>query len=164
MCDNLGWSQLGSSYVSLGKTHSWLFVELEGQLGLADLQWACLEWVGSLGPLSSNRAQASSHFLSLCLHGVCLCPIGQSKLRSQSSISRVRPGETEYQSQLQEGAHSQGQEETEDFSPRHHKEPLLILLFIYVCFLSLCPSCLLSSPLLPLSLSSSFSLSSSNIY
>lgn len=128
-------------------------VELEGQLGLADLQWACLEWVASLGPLSSNRAQASSHFLSLCLHGVCLCPIGQSKLPSQSSISRVRPGETEYQSQLQEGAHSQGQEEIEDFSPRHHKEPLLILLFIYVCFLSLCPSCLLSFPLLPLSLS-----------
>ena len=48
--------------------------------------------------------------------------------------------------------HSQGKEESEDFSPRHHKEPLLILLFIYVCFLSLCPLCLLSSPLLPLSL------------
>ena len=104
--DNLGWSQLGSSYASLGKSHSWLFVELEGQLGLADLQWAHLEWVGSLGPLSSNGAQASPHFLSLCLHGVYLCPIGQSKLQSQSSVSRVRTGETEYQSQLQECAQS----------------------------------------------------------
>ena len=137
-------------------------VELEGQLGLADLQWAHLEWVGSLGPLSFNGAQASSHFLSLCLHGVCLCPIGQSKLQSQSSVSRVRTGETV--SKPTARVCSQGKEETEDFSPRHHKEPLLTLLFIYVCFLSLCPLCLLSSPFLPLSLSSSFPLSSSNIY
>ena len=37
-------------------------VELEGQLGLADLQWGHLEWVGSLGPLSSNGAQAHHIF------------------------------------------------------------------------------------------------------
>lgn len=146
--DNSGWSQLGGSYAGLGKAHFWLFVELEGQLGQADLQWAHLKLLGSLRPLSSNGAQAPSHFLSLCLHSVCLSHIGQSKLQSQS---RVRTGETESQSQLQECAHSQRKEETQDFSPRHHKEPLLILLFICVCFLSLCPSCLLSSPLLPLS-------------
>lgn len=43
VCDNLGWSQLGSSYASLARL-TLDSVELEGQLGLADLQWACLEW------------------------------------------------------------------------------------------------------------------------
>lgn len=144
--DSSGWSQLGGSYAGLGKTHFWLFVELEGQLGQADLQWAHLELLGSLRPLSSNGAQAPSHFLSVCLHNVCLGHTGQSELQSQS---RVRTGErvpkpTERVCMQSEEGRNQ------DFSPRYHKEPLLMLLFICVCFLSLCPSCLLSSPL-PLS-------------
>ena len=88
--DNSGWSQLGGSYAGLGKTHFWLFVELECQLGQADLQWAHLELLGSLRPLSSNGAQAPSHFLSVCLHSVCLGHTGQSERQSQS---RVRTGE-----------------------------------------------------------------------
>lgn len=108
--DHSGWSQLSSSYADLSLTHSWIFLELMGQLGLTGLWWPHLERLERLGPHVSKGAQDSSYFLYLCLYNICHCSIGQSKLQGQS---RFKIGERGYlfwqasQSQLQGCVHSQ---------------------------------------------------------